>query len=410
MPVGVADFSEELLHMVLAHLHRAPKQVCYLGQTCRFMHSFVSSSEDFWFESMRQQENERLRLFYRIRPDPNQAGHMIVTTTQPGLPVYRYAHLPVDLNLGCYVDFNKRPSNHRYERNFTEMPRWPPREITASEKSLLSRFYRRHVTIDSGLRCGLCGSKHKLTPVWNLGCKVCRLCLRDNLIGSQDLFFEYGVDFWKLFRANSAAFQQMFVVVSNPPNVQATRKFVFQHLRAGRFRKRQAEGREDDNVYFWKPHLERFFQISAGVELRLSQQRAAETLTGYIRGFFVRYMLACRSHPKKRQLEFFGVRQEMAPCKDAYLAMLRFSLIQQKANLSLLPQVPVKLHRRVVSVISRVAARHNLVYDWNKRKLLELLVSHESDRVYEENKFYTPNLNSRPIAEITHLLRVLVHH
>lgn len=131
--------------------------------------------------------------------------------------------------------------------------------------------------------CGLCGGKHRHLPVWGLGLRVCSGCLKANFVSSASLMHEYDFDFTKhteriggrvffVHHTFSSRFAAQYVT-DNPLDFQ--------------------EERDNVLLYFWRPHLQRLFDLEAGrAALHCPERRgAASRITAAVRALGVRLLV-----------------------------------------------------------------------------------------------------------------------
>lgn len=243
-----------------------------LSMVCRSARTAVLGNVEAWFESLRRSEVNHFQTFSNATAGP---------------PVVR------DIPMSPYPNF-KAVEGFRGQRSALppflwriKRLQWPDlgggrsAPFTEEEKSSLAEHAIRRARLYHGQRCGCCGARRTHHPVWGLGCRVCSSCLKQNLISSASLFFEYGFEFHKHL---SEILGRVFYFTYS-----SSSRFVLYNLSHNPvdFRK----GTRENLVFSWKPHLERVVDLGASKARRAERAAAACRLAAAVRGLYARVVL-----------------------------------------------------------------------------------------------------------------------
>jgi hypothetical protein len=154
----------------------------------------------------------------------------------------------------------------------------------------LSRHSRKRVCLQEAQRCGMCGATRHHYPFWALGMRVCKLCLKQNLVSGSALYLDYGLDFTSRGLIRSMAARVFFFEIEK---------------KAGRVRECLSHNPADfmcpgmpgDHTFFWKPHLGKVVDLDAAARrLRLARSLVPR-LTAAARALYVRLVIGNNGRP-----------------------------------------------------------------------------------------------------------------
>ena len=156
-----------------------------------------------------------------------------------------------------------------------------------TEKHFLINVYRRIICLQYTRRCGLCGtSKHENKPYWNLGMRLCKYCLQDNLVSHLVLEDRYWIHVWARphgFSANDSSFVRKVI----------GKVWFFKEISTPRQRTEYTCDPTDflavygtksrTTWFFWRPHLEKLMDLPKLEEEAVIKRQAAALIRGYAR-------------------------------------------------------------------------------------------------------------------------------
>lgn len=367
--MSLTRLSEDVLQNVLVSLVGNGMAVLHLAQSSKALWKFIMQNDDLWFSILAAQQNERFAAYFSARNSL--------------LYFQRFRSIPQGLYMSPAPDFYSSAIHFYYTSTYRRGP-WPPRQLTADEKTTLAAHARRRVFVQYADRCGLCGTRTKHEPVWNLGKRLCQPCFRDNTICNNMLFLSYGVTFWDLMLLAPEAMEHVFffkLATYSQNNRYVNCKYVWSHWQDLRFMRNQIKTKTP-SVFFWRPHLEQHFNLSAIRKAKTEQTAAIAVVCAKIRALFIRLMLAHRGSVRL-------VRRNITR-KSAYLTETRISdtlrclLLGQPADNANLTHFK--------KLTQRIRSRCVIVRDINPSKLLEIIRVHESSRMYDIEPFFIPAL------------------
>lgn len=138
-------------------------------------------------------------------------------------------------------------------------------------------YVRRAYALMHGTRCGLCGCRYRHELYWSLRMRVCRLCMRANVISGDELSLRYGVDYSDLLVRHKGRFfffSSVACCVRNDcvPTVDGIHGMMRQSM----------------PVYlFWVPHLKNLVDLPAMYRLQAERRMAVGRLVGAVRRLWV---------------------------------------------------------------------------------------------------------------------------
>lgn len=365
--------SKDIMEDLLERMIKTPKHILHLAQTCKYLHQAIFTNDDLWYRVLCDRETQRLIAW---------KGRARVISEQ------WFKHLPRDLQLSPAPNFRRVVSN---QFDFPKTCTWPPRPVLESEIPLLAAHSRKIIFLEYGQKCGICGYKHGLLQVWSLGVSVCDVCYRDNLISNNDLFLEYGVVFWTLFKEDPGKFKDIFMF--RVDTYTQTNRFIYQryawsHMQSSQFKKIQTFI-PVPSFFLWLPHLKKTFDLNAMRIANKAKQAAAEVACGYFRALYVRLLIAFRGHPATILHKLTGelVKKKLPSIPDK-VEMLRG--IQSRLTGRVVSEDSVTCCNLLKQFFSRFSHRRTVHEDHNQRKIVKILRTHESERMFNLNKFAIP--------------------
>lgn len=168
------------------------------------------------------------------------------------------------------------------------MDRCPPEDASDYDRSKSLSVYRKITALRSVTCCGMCGTtRFQTKPYWCLGMRLCRQCLRMNLVSSSALYERYWITFGQ-------------PVDGYPSFVDAVCSNVFY------FRTVVSSGQRLEFSYdeidfpggvrtiwfFWRPHLEAILNMPRLEREGREKDRASSVLRGFMRRTLVLRTLA----------------------------------------------------------------------------------------------------------------------
>ncbi len=279
-----SSIPKEVFKMLVENLGMNQASLMRFSAVCVDARDAVLRNHKLWYEICRRQQTShfsRLNTYNRFGP--------AVVRNIPMAPYPNFKCIDsgmFDTERPPYV-WNLKRSEWPHLRNSRETG-----EFTQEEIGKFAAFQIQHARLTYGGCCGMCGNRHRHLPVWGLKTRVCSGCLKKNLISSVSLMHEYDFDFSKhtrqiqgkvyFFRYDFSARFAALNLTDNPLDfTQILPKGI---------------------VFFWRPHLERLFDLEAGrAALKCPQRRAAAVkLTGALRGLCVRLMIGQKGKPFAR--------------------------------------------------------------------------------------------------------------
>lgn len=138
-----------------------------------------------------------------------------------------------------------------------------------------SSYVRRVFALKHGIRCGMCGCRHRHDPYWSLRMRVCRLCMEANSISGEMLSSKYGVDFSDMLAQHKGKF--FFYVCSNScgddrVSMHGISRFncYFNMSKGG-------------TLMFWLPHLRQFLDFPSLYRQQNERTAAATVLSNAVK-------------------------------------------------------------------------------------------------------------------------------
>lgn len=132
--------------------------------------------------------------------------------------------------------------------------------------------YARKITaLKLGKHCGICGARHRHSPYWQLGMRVCGLCFSQNSISAVRLYREYGIPYSDVI---SKSFDRVYVFEMTPNESDA--RISAADLKCMRS---VPDGNHNwGNCMAWLPHVRREFDLDACRKALLEERRASQVL------------------------------------------------------------------------------------------------------------------------------------
>lgn len=363
---SVGMFPEEIYFEIFNHFIDCPEKLLMIAHTNKELFRLIMNHHELWFKILSLYENTRLQVFFSSYPRPR-------TFAVSFLP-----NIARDLNMNVIPDFRMAIHHHVPHVHGTVNPTWPPRPIEPSEQNELVKHCQKVMFLKYGKFCGVCGHKHKNTPVWKLGKRVCDMCLRDNLINNVQLFLKYGIDYIELFKRYSEQFKTVFAFEYDSyysGSRYVNQHYSWSHLDSQTFKKNHIVC-PTPSVFFWKSHLDRFVDFENEKKINVEKAKAAETLCAYVRSFYTKMLICHRGNP-------FSIiqklRNEVRKKKLPYPSFSDITLIIRKIIIGRLLEESV-LFRNLKAFFERFRHRRSIMCDHNPRKIMEIVRSHEAQR------------------------------
>jgi hypothetical protein len=152
--------------------------------------------------------------------------------------------------------------------------------------------YKKITRLRSLIRCGMCGTtRHTTTPFWNLGMRVCRYCLQDNLVSHTVLDERYWTNVWD--ERPMCAVHEGIDITTHFIDAVAGKVFYFREYGTSLQRLEYSNdlldfklARQRKNMVvwlFWKPHLAKIIDLDVLERNALKKQVAAEVIRAIVR-------------------------------------------------------------------------------------------------------------------------------
>lgn len=266
------DVSGEIYLLLLDHLTKSQRSLILLSMACRAARDAVLRNPKLWFDVLKKNQNFAFVFhnYYYTNCGP-AVVRKIPMTPYPNfkrVEGYQPAH-----------DTHPPPASWRLKQY--EWPHMlpPDREtpLTPEEVQTFADHALRRARVGHFDHCGLCGTKRLNIPVWGLGCRACSSCLKANLVSSEALLAEFGLNYahhmkkiaGRVFYFQCAERSLKIAHLTDNP-VDFTEK-ARNHL-----------------TFFWRPHLAKIFDLSALRFEHRANAGAASVLTSRVRALFVR--------------------------------------------------------------------------------------------------------------------------
>lgn len=250
--------SDDIWRIVLHWLKSSPYKALMLGWTSWHMHTLViRSSPEFWFDILRCDQEAYFN-------DQHERGSIsCISLRVPGI-----ALRPVP---------NFKSKHERYAtpwRSYTAEKRWPNVMISDHGVRVLASYCRRVIMLKNACRCSLCGARWRHVPVWSLRMRVCFDCFRGNFVSNVVLYHSYGVNFWEHM---TAIVGRIFYFSTAFMPKTVARQYSWDPLDF-------ATGKKDHPfVFFWRPHLEMYLDLSRREEEHRLRRAAAAVIVQRVR-------------------------------------------------------------------------------------------------------------------------------
>ena len=375
-----SNIGEDVISMIVKHLVAEPKHLLYLSYMNKYLFKMIHSDQTLWLQVLTVRENER---FHRapFMTAPNTWSRTMTEQI--------FSHLPTDLRLSPVTNFRVLPTSRFFVMDSTKLS-WPPRPLKEEEKPLLAKHAQKIAYMDHGLCCSMCGHRYKHFPVWELNKRLCDMCLRDNILNSNDLYLVYGVDFWQLFKTEPESFRNISAFLVEPHS--STTRYIFStftwtHLQNQRFQKPHTVI-PTPSVFFWRPHFEKVFDLQQLKQENEMKEQHAQRLCAHVRALYVRLLLYCRGIPwnsMRKLLMDASKKKLITPSRsELYFGIQR--VLSGKPHGLYLSTNTLQIF------LDRFMSRRTIVHDHNKRKILELLRNVEAGRVFNYVKITVPGV------------------
>ena len=135
-------------------------------------------------------------------------------------------------------------------------------------------YVRRWYALLHGTRCGMCGSRFRHEVFWSLRMRVCTLCVAGNTVGENEIFDKYGLNFTDHPVLTKGFF--FTVHLSTLEDRLSSSGYGAQDIRS-----------KHSSCVFWRPHIEKTFDLPKFKEARDAQRLAARVLCAHVRTLYV---------------------------------------------------------------------------------------------------------------------------
>ena len=162
-------------------------------------------------------------------------------------------------------------------------------ETADEELERVAGTYRRIICLSHVDRCGMCGTtKHATKPYWNIGMRLCRYCLQDNLVSDLTLEERYWINVGSrdpvgICNEESASFADKVVGY-----VWFFREYITARQLTEYTRERadfmDNQGKKNRNMwFFWRPHLEKVLDLPTLSEESREKHKGASLIRAIAR-------------------------------------------------------------------------------------------------------------------------------
>ena len=267
-----ASLPESIWHCVAARLaDHSLHHLLLLSAVCRATRQAVNGDHTLWIRLLRDSEDALWKAaavsgFYSVATSPPL--HFVSLSPCPDFLHNFCRHRTAELRqyrrrtLAC-IDLAALPSDQILE---------------------LSRHSRRRVSLQVAQRCGLCGARRNHYPFWALGMRVCKVCLKQNLVSGSALYLDYGLDFTRAELFRSIAPSVFFFGIEKKA---AQIRDYFSHNPADFV----APHLQGEHTFFWKPHLRMAVDLPAAAHRLCLARSLVPRLTAAIRALYVRLVI-----------------------------------------------------------------------------------------------------------------------
>ena len=248
-----------------------PEHLLCLGMVCRATNRALADDHPLWIRMLRQNEDALWKA-------AAVSGFYRVATSAP-LPFVSLSPCP---------DFLHNFSRHRVAelRQYRQrtLPCIDVGGLTPDMRLQLARHSRKRACLQSTKRCGMCGARRHHYPFWGLGMRVCKLCLKQNLVSGSALYLDYGLDFTKNRLLRSLAGSVFFFGLEKKA---AHIRDYLSHNPADF----ASPGMPGEHTFFWKPHLLKQMDLPACKTAHLLARALVPRVTAAIRALCVRLVI-----------------------------------------------------------------------------------------------------------------------
>lgn len=255
----------------------SPRHLLLLSAVSRATRQAVNDDHALWIRLLADSED-------RLWKAAAVSGFYRVATSVP-LHFVSLSPCPDFLNNYCRHRVAELRQYRKRSLACIDLPALPREQILA-----LSRHSRKRVCLQEAQRCGVCGARRHHYPFWGLGMRVCKLCLKQNLVSGSALYLDYGIDFTRDQLVRSMADRVFFFGVEKK---DAFVRDYFSHNPADF----AAPAPPGEQTFFWKPHLARLIDLPAAADrLRLARSLVPR-ITAAVRALHVRLVIGNNGRP-----------------------------------------------------------------------------------------------------------------
>jgi hypothetical protein len=225
--------------VVLGHLRRHTRSLILIQMVNRHLRHLLATDHMFWQRLYVSNFFVKSFLTKRVR-DPHF----------PTLSLWKKSALDVAYYIGSlHVD-----------QNATQLP----------SMEALTAYIRKWFALRHGTRCGLCGCRYRHDVYWSLGMRACKLCVQDNMVSAYELHSNYGLDFACISREIAKKVFYISVVPLPGEDRMPHTALWGEQAKAAQY-------------LFWRPHLERLYDLPQKRAEQDERRRSAKLLSSAVR-------------------------------------------------------------------------------------------------------------------------------
>lgn len=189
---------------------------------------------------------------------------------------------------------------HTHDRKIAENQKalgHEKQEEAETAKTWLISTYKRAMRLTYLERCGLCGTtRHTTKPYWNIGMRLCKCCLQDNLVSQPVLEERYWLHtFLPIHVKDGKNFSQLvagkvwcFKEHCGPrQRAEFSADAIDHHPAFGKSPR--------DTWFFWRPHLNKVLDMSLVEQEARQKDAAAHTIRAFARRSLTMRTLGAKS-------------------------------------------------------------------------------------------------------------------
>lgn len=243
------DFSREVISMIVNFLvsDDAIESIILMSMVNRAFYKEIIYNFDLWF---------KLFMKKRQRFLPNN--------------VYQIRQIPLNLFPEHFMN-----SVENYER--------------------ARRHYRRIVILSHIRRCSKCGKKtHQFKNFYSMGLHLCDMCVRENFVSQRVLYEKYGLMLISKISTSNFAARVLGKAYWVTTRMSSAERMEWSYEQLDR------TGPKQTMFFFWRPHLERIFNLPRRERQYKRRFMAAQVIKAVVRRCVVQQIKSALWAPSKR--------------------------------------------------------------------------------------------------------------